>query len=156
MNSIFKESFEDFINLTSYEYKTNNSPKIRDIDVEEYIIVRISNEDCKVLYLYSGASLMIPGIWLDMFSSFNIYTGDKILSLDINDLDNIDRLGCLFTRLTYYLAKGISSINGEEFLSLLGDIYEIRTKEFREWCKFKFKIDLDPLEYLTLDNRIYI
>ena len=60
------------------------------------------------------------------------------------------------TKFVCYLEPNLSSINGDELLDVLGNISVIGTKDFRDWVLNDFNLDLDPLEYRSLNKNIDI
>lgn len=136
------------------------SDKIKDIPISEYIIARKCFSGCKIIYLHNGSTVFIPWKWIDIFSSLNVHSGDRISyireNIDTEDLGLIDKIILLFSRLVYFLDRGLSGISSEEFLTVLGDISSTGTKVFRDWCSENFEIKLDPLEYTSIDKSLEI
>lgn len=139
---------------------TSRPNRLKDIKISDYIIARLFPNGCKIIYLFNGSSLFIPWSWLDLFTTFNMHSGDKIYHLsklnDLENLDNIDKILLLFSKLSYSIDSNLSRINGDEFLEILGEIGTTGTHVFRDWCKDEFKINLDPLEYVSLDKNLEI
>ena len=90
------------------------------------------------------------------------YTKLKLISIlienlvNLEDLSNIEQVILLFSKLSYFLDRNLSRINGEDFLEVLGEIGTTGTRVFRDWCNNEFKIELDPLEYISLDKNFEI
>ena len=153
-----KDIFYEYINL-SYCPGTRFN-KLKDLKISEYIIARLFSNGCRIIYLFNGSSIFIPWRWLDLFSSFNTHSGDKISYIEnlvnLEDLSNIEQVILLFSKLSYFLDRNLSRINGEDFLEVLGEIGTTGTRVFRDWCNNEFKIELDPLEYISLDKNFEI
>lgn len=151
----FREVFEDFIELVykTNKFSINRNNTLTDFDLADYIILRVCDKDYKILYLYSGSSLVIPMEWIDLFTKFNSYSGVRFLSeYSDNDFDDksIEKLGYLFTLLCSILSDRRLCDRNCEILGILGDICYITTKDFREWCNTQFEIELSPLIYNDL------
>lgn len=156
MNSVFKETFNEFMNLSYTKKKDNTVDFLKDIDIDDYIIARLSNKGCDIIYLYNGSILKISNDWINLFSSFNTYSGDKLEFFKNDQKDNIDKLGYLFTKFLIYIDSRLSIVSGGEFLSTLGEIYSTKTIDFINWTKENYKIDLDPIEFITLNDKYKI
>lgn len=153
-----KDLFCEYVNL-SYCPGTRFN-RLKDIKISEYIIARLFSNGCRIIYLFNGSSIFIPWKWLDLFSSLNTHSGDKISyierTVNLEDLNKIERIILLFSKLSYLLDRSLSKIDGEDFLEVLSEIGTTGTCVFRDWCNNEFKIELDPLEYISLDKNFEI
>lgn len=157
----FKEVFTEFYKLDyTREYKSKRvvvSKGLSDHKVLDYVILRVMPTENVIYYLYNGSSIHIPEKWIDLFSSFNTHSGFRVFECYDSDVDGIiSRLGFLMTDLVCHLDRSLSVIEGEKLLEILGEISVIGTKEFREWCLEEFGLELDPLEYRSLDENLNI
>lgn len=157
-DSYFKEVFEEFFKL-SYTLKNNplRNKIFSDHKIIEYVILRVTPTGDYIHYLYNGSSIFIPWEWIDLFSSFNIHSGFRILECYDEDVDgSLSRFGYLMVKLISHLDQRLSSIDGENLLNILGELSVIGTKEFREWYSMEFGMNLDSFEYRSLDENLNI
>lgn len=154
MNTEFRELFKEFMELSYYPGKREKG--LRDIDVMDYVIARVTEEGCRIIYIYSGASVLIPWGWIDLFSALNVHSGNRILNIGNPENDDITEFGILFTTFVIYLDKQLSGVNGSELLDILGDISDMGTSKFREWLKSEFSLTLEPLIYTSPEQNITI
>lgn len=156
----FKDIFKDFYEL----YYKETGPSIREdlrdyrLSPSDYIILRRQAGGDYIYMLCSGTSIYIPFLWVDIFSSLNTYDGDKVLkgigmwTID----DKVSGVIFLMTHLIH-LVDALGSRNfGGDVIDTFNKICQIGTKEFRDWVKEGFGIDLPPLEYRSLDEFIEI
>ena len=119
-----KDLFCEYVNL-SYCPGTRFN-RLKDIKISEYIIARLFSNGCRIIYLFNGSSIFIPWKWLDLFSSLNTHSGDKISyierTVNLEDLNKIERIILLFSKLSYLLDRSLSKIDGEDFLEVLSEI----------------------------------
>lgn len=126
---------------------------ISDMKIKEGIIARKTENGVKVLYLTNGNSLFVPKEWIDLFSQLNAHSGEKILY--VNSLPENDKIGTLiylFLRLVMF----IDAEKGEKILSILSDICELGTQEFRNKLEEEYEVSLRPLEFRSLDTNLKI
>lgn len=146
--------FQEFMKLS---YVPSKHFPIKDIRVDNYIICRCDISNYIIQYLYNGSSFVIPRKWGDIFSSFNVYLGDRVNYLRETEKDNkIEQVIKGMTNLFIRLDRSFKDIPGQEVLDILGDLSLINTDDFRVWCKDELNIELDPLEYISISNNIKI
>lgn len=154
MKTTIIDIFKEFIEL-SYTPSKHYSP--RDIKVDSYIICRCSSSNYTIHYLYNGSSFIIPRNWGDIFSSFNVYLGDRINYVnDEKDLDKVGQVIRLMTKLFIRFDRSFKDIPGQEVLDILGELSLISTDYFRVWCKDALRIELEPLEFISIGNNVKI
>lgn len=140
-----KELFTEFINFRwgdRSEAGINTEVPTKDIILGELTIARLNNKGCTIHYLSNGNSVCIPQIWIDIFTSFNVYSGAQVIHIG-KGLDRVDNV-------IYYMLLLVVSLDlkrGDEFLEILGKLSEIKTIDFREWVEEKFNINLRPIQF---------
>ena len=145
--------FKEFIELS---YTPSKHHSQGDIKVDSFIICRCSSSSYTIQYLYNGSSFRIPRLWGDIFSSFNIYLGDRVNYLDTECDSVVDKVIKLMTNLFIRLDRSFINTPGQEVLDILGELSLISTDIFRVWCKDELKIELEPLEFISIGNNIKI
>ena len=60
------------------------------------------------------------------------------------------------TNLFIRLDRSFINTPGQEVLDILGELSLISTDIFRVWCKDELKIELEPLEFISIGNNIKI
>lgn len=161
-DSIFEDIFEEFYRLSYSLCPTKKSYlKFNDYLVTDYIILRVNTSGYNILYLYTGSSVFIPWKLIDVFTSLDIHSGDKLINSYINCKETIEnesliRFGYLMINLVHYLNGRCSIIDGDKLLETLGEISVIGTKKFRDWYFLKYGEELSPIIYNSLDERIEI
>lgn len=113
----------------------------------------------EVLYLYCGASFSIPDPWGNIFSAFNVYLGDRINYLGIEDFDelgDIEKTVYLMTKLFILLDRNLNNNSGQELLNILGKLSDIDTESFRLWMLEKYELRIEALEFNTINGNIKI
>ncbi len=154
----FKRIFSEFYRLYYSDIKDKKIIlNFNDSLVSDYILYRVTEFGHYIIYLYNGTSIYIPPKWIYLFSALNCHSGDEILYHSVNyEDDKFNNFGYLMTKFVCYLEPNLSSINGDELLDVLGNISVIGTKDFRDWVFNDFSLDLDPLEYRSLNKNIDI
>ena len=149
---MIKELFIEFLSLGYYK-KGIKQNYLRDINLGNYIIARLSDLGCSVLYLTSGNRFDISWRWLDLFNSFNIFCGERIRVKNITidkDCDNVDQIIYYFTQLV----DNLNNKNGELVLDLLSNIVVTKTSDFRKWYLKKTNEILEPIEFSSLNKKM--
>lgn len=159
-NITFREIFSDFINL-SYSPSNKVVKSIKDINLRELTIARISSNGCTIHFLCSGESFYIPWKWIDIFTSFDVDYGGMMLAIErsINeDSDYLDRFGCYFNKFLKTLLNIPSSrvLNSQLLFELLFKIADLKTNKFIVWCKENFSLDLPNFEMITINGSINV
>ncbi len=144
---MIKELFEEFMEL-SYS-PGDRQRNLTDNIIQEFILCRLSYSSLQVIFLHSGSYIEIPWKWLDVFSSFNTLFGHRVLCENVTESsDNIEKIILLFLDLlSSYAARRY-----QLFLSVLYKIGEIKTADFREWCKEEFGEDFEPITVISVDS----
>lgn len=151
--------FNEFISLSYNSLAKINTRLEKDIPVSEYIIARYKKTGVEVLYLYCGASFSIPDPWGNIFSAFNVYLGDRINYLGIEDFDeleDIEKTVYLMTKLFILLDRNLNNNSGQELLNILGKLSDIDTESFRLWMLEKYELRIEALEFNTINGNIKI
>ena len=151
--------FNEFISLSYNSMAKINMRLEKDIPVSEYIIARYKKTGVEVLYLYCGASFSIPDPWGNIFSAFNVYLGDRINYLEIEDFDklgDIEKTVYLMTKLFILLDRSLNNNLGQELLNILGKLSDIDTESFRLWMLEKYELRIEALEFNTINGNIKI
>jgi len=134
-------------NFLSLDYSKGKSPtRLKDIVISrnEYIILREKPTRSILYYLSKGNSLSISWDWIDLIDSLYVYSGAFILEEDPDTLiDNLDKFTYLFVKTH----SNLKQKNLEEFLLNLGDLCDIGTTKFRDFCKKDFNLNLEPFEF---------
>lgn len=148
---IQKDLFSEFLTLRWEKENKNINIHTRDLVLADYIIARLNNSGCTIHYLTNGNRVIIPKPWLDIFSALSVYTGARIIHIKDTG-DEIDNLIYYMLLVIVYLDLG----RGEDLLKVLGKICEVKTTKFREWLKDSHNIELEPLQFISVDNTISI
>ena len=148
---------DKFIEYMSLSYTKKDHPSVlRDIPIDDVTIVRLDWRGCRVLYLYSGSTLLIPECLIDIFSGFYKYSGRELNFSYPDSVENLDpeeQFIYYMTELQTYLFSGFSKIGKTEFFDTLYKICELGTPKFIEWCKKEWpKLDLKPIEFLSFEK----
>lgn len=160
----FKEIFKEFYELSyTRDSQSPCSSPLRDsvVSSTNYILLRQrSDQGASIHWLLEGSSVIIPSLWINIFSSLNIHSGDKILRHKFitseEKYSGIGGLGYQMLSLMICLDRSLSSVEGSLLLEIIQTIYAIGTKEFREWTREEYKLDLPSIEYRTLEEIIDI
>lgn len=162
----FKEIFREFYELSfsrDHLHTTRESFLLRDsvVSSTNYILLRQrSDQGASIHWLLEGSSVIIPTIWIDIFSSLNTHSGDKILRHKFmtseEKYSGIGGLGYQMLSFIICIDRSLSSVEGSLLLEIIQTIYLIGTKEFREWVRKDFKLDLPSIEYRTLEEIVDI
>lgn len=149
--------FTEFMKL-SYVSSTKPRNSFEDLKIDEYIICRRQGDKVSIIYLHNGARFIIPSGWADIFSSFNVFLGSRLNYIGLLDEENSDSevIIYLMTKLFINLEKKLINTDIDEVLDILGELGIRNTDKFREWCKTEFNIDLEPLEFISLNGNIKI
>ena len=154
MKTTLTEIFKEFLELS---YSPSKTILEKDVQVDNYIICRYCNSGYKIIYLYNGSCFYIPNDWRDIFSSFNVYVGNRLDYLTPSEKNNeAESIIYLMTELSMYLDRSMSGISGQKVLDILGELSLIGTWNFREWCKKETNIELGPLVFESLGNNLKI
>lgn len=157
MISEIKTLFNEFISL-SETWNNCINPRQEDIPVTDFTIVRYSEESITIHFLYNGSSLVFPRVWGNIFSSFNVYLGDRIdyINTDLNSLDIVDKTILILTKIFIVLDKKLNNTQGVDLLNLLGELCDLRTDIFSEWIEKEHNLRLNPIKLFTINSTIQI
>lgn len=158
MISDIKRLFNEFISLSDKTWDGNINVKNEDIPIADFTIVRYSEESITIHFLYNGSSLVFPRIWGNIFSSFNVYLGDRIdyINTDLNSLDIVDKTILILTKIFIILDKKLNNIRGVDLLNLLGELCDLRTDIFSDWIEKEHNLSLNPIKLFTINSTIQI
>ena len=141
--------FTEFMALY-YQDSGIKPSSLKDIPIQSGVIARYTEIGCTIYYLTTGNYIRIPWKFVDLFSSLDTYSGNRILSIEPQD--DIERFIKLFTKFINIL----NSYKGDYIIPLLSDILDIGTSNFREWYKNKFNKNLEPVEFFSPDKNLEI
>jgi hypothetical protein len=154
MNATLLDIFKEFLQLS---YIPSKKLIEKDVQIDDYIICRYTNSGYKFIYLYNGSCFKIPREWRDIFSSFNVYVGNRLDYLVFSEENNkVESVIYLMTELSMYLDRSMNGISGQKVLDNLGELSLISTDNFRDWCKKETNIDLGPLVFESLGSNLKI
>lgn len=139
-----QQSLKEYLYL---EFTDKPRTKLQRYDkiLKPLILLRESCLGDTIHYLYNGSSLFIPWKWINIFSGFSVYSGDKVIYGEEGFIKN----NVLFQT---YLCRG----DGEKALTVLSEICDTGTSEFREWIKTDIGIELDPFIFRSIDKELEI
>ena len=147
--------FEDFMALGYIEGNNPWKTKVKDISLGNLIVLRQGRRGISVNYLYDGSRLLIPFAWHDLWQSFYVHSGNRILfqneenALQEDSLPYVERMILLNTKFQQLLAiKG----PGKDILDILGDICTLGTGEFRK----TYNLKIEPFKYTSLRMELKI
>lgn len=153
------EVFSEFISLSYNSSAKINTRLEKDIPISEYIIARYKKTGVEFHYLYCGASFSIPDPWGNIFSAFNVYLGDRVNYLGVEnfkELGDIEKTIYLMTKLFIFLDRSLNNNSGQELLNILGKLSDIDTGSFRLWMLEKYELRIEALEFNTVNGNIKI
>ncbi len=151
-----KSVFTEFMKL-SYVPSQNKQHYLRDLKIDNYILCRYEETKVSIIYLHTGSMFIIPEPWADIFSSFNVFLGDRLNYLkQAEEVDDIEVMIYIMTSLSVCLDSRLHNIPGQEVLDLLGELSLRSTDSFRDWCKEEFGISLEPMEFISLGYNMKI
>lgn len=142
--------FTEFMSLY-YQDSGVKSSSLKDITIQSGVIARYSETGCTIYYLTTGNYIRIPWKFMDLFSSLNTYSGDRILR-SLEPQTDLERFIYLFTKFVGSLNNSL----GDSIISVLSDIIDLGTGNFREWYKNKFNKTLEPVEFFGPDKNFEI
>lgn len=140
--------FSEYMNLS---YSPSKYSLCKDIKLGNYIFCRRRPNKTSIIYLHTGAKFIIPDIWRDIFSGFNVYIGPRLNFIKLGeDTDSIEIIIYLMTSLFMYLDRDLNNNPGQDVLDILGELSLRSTEDFRVWCENNLKINLEPLEFISM------
>lgn len=145
-----RELFLEFLAL-SWSGHGERMRGLEDIVLGDYIIARLLDSGIIVIWLANGNRIKIPWEWVDLFTSFNVIYGERVLwKKDIAKYDNVEKIIYKMTLLVNQINWGRKA----EFLENLADICSLGTKDFIEFFRVESGETLRPLEFRTASNTI--
>ena len=103
------------------DYKPKERPtKLKDYNLDDYILLRVNSSGHTIFYLSKGAYLWIPWSWIDIFTNFEILYGNEVIEGE----EYFEKLIYLFTNLLSIRISSLSKVDGKLYLDILGDIAE--------------------------------
>ena len=150
---MIKDIFKDFIAI-GYTPKKRSHFLHDTLSCPYYILIRQTELNCKIIYLYSGTSITISSNWIDIFTQFYNHSGSKVeFEQHEYDLDSVDKFIYYFTKFQVFLSKDLSEISVEDFLETILKFSEIGTEKFISWEKEEdLGLDLEQFEFSSLDK----
>ena len=141
-----------FIEFMSLYYQNSGikPSSLKDISIQSGVIARLTKIGCTIYYLTTGNYIRIPWEFIDLFSSLNTYSGNRILSIEPKNY---------VEKFIHLFIKFINLLNNQEGYTLvpvLSEIVSIKTNTFREWYKNKFNKNLEPIEFFSPDKNFEI
>lgn len=144
--------FEEFMTL-NYDVPGEWGKTIRDVSLKEYTIARYDDDSYTIHFLLNGVSIKIDWRWLDLFSSLNVISGSRIISLaNEGELDEIEEFINLFLQFQIQLDRR----NGDNMLNLLSDICRVKTDKFRDFLQDRYKKVLKPIIFKSIEKVVEI
>lgn len=140
----------EFINL-SYNHKNKISLKEGDVDLGNYVLLRMTKSSWSINFLTSGSSLDIPMSYINFFSELDVYHRGNIFNSCIIQSKS--------EKFTYHMLWFIHLIQSKEYveaISHLDKATRIGTKEFRDYLKQNFGVDFGEIFYSSLNNSVYL
>lgn len=161
MTSRVKNIFKEFYELSYKDSPVTTTVLLKDscISSIDNIILRRQSSGNLICSLLNGTSIFIPIVWVNMFSSLNVYCGDRIFWGETKTLDTGDKVDKLCFLMTYllYLLDSLGTRDFEkDILDTIERIGAVGTEDFRHWLKDKYDLDFPCLEYRSLDGIIEI
>ena len=134
--------FTEFMSL--YYKESGEKPNyLKDIPISSGVIARKTELGCTIYYLTTGSYIRIPWEFMDLFSSFNTYSGDRVINLKSDN--QIEEFIQQFVRFICYLEYQ----NSDMIIQTFNNILDLRTSDFREWYKNKFNKKLRAIEFFS-------
>lgn len=123
---------------------------LKDLVLGDYEILRTEYLGSTVCYISSGSSLFIPFLYIDIFSQFQ---EDRLTDTREDYFEDfLYQASCL----GYYYVNRFSKVDGENFLDHLCNMCILGTEEFRKFMKDRYRMDLEPFEYRSLEREFQI
>lgn len=145
--------FRDYMELN---YKKGKKPvRLHDSKISDLVISRTSGRGCTIHYLYSGASLLIPWEWIDLFGGLYVHSGDRILRGGCEN-NYYDVIILLLTKLQIWIGQTLSTIDGDKFLDTVADISMLGTTKFRKYLIDNYNTEFTPFKFVSLEKVIDI
>ena len=140
--------FEETFYLGFEDLNLNRELKPKDILFSELIFLRITKDKLIFHYLNSSDQILIPGVYLNLFTGMDRLLGDELKEPKTN-LEKFLFLGSRLSRMIY----GGDKTNIE---MLLSDIVKIGSKDLRKLLKEKFNYQIEPWTLRNITNTIEI
>ena len=140
--------FEETFYLGFEDLNLNRELKPKDILFSELIFLRITKDKLIFHYLNSSDQILIPGVYLILFTGMDRLLGDELKKPKTN-LEKFLFLGSRLSRMIY----GGDKTNIE---MLLSNTVKIGTKDLRKLLKEKFNYILEPWTLRNITNTIEI
>ena len=140
--------FEETFYLGFEDLNLNRELKPRDILFSELIFLRITKDKLIFHYLNSSDQILIPGVYLNLFTVMDRLLGDELKEPKTN-LEKFLFLGSKLSRMIY----GGDKTNIE---MLLSNTVKIGSKDLRKLLKEKFNYQIEPWTLRNITNTIEI
>ena len=140
--------FEETFYLGFEDLNLNRELKPRDILFSELIFLRITKDKLIFHYLNSSDQILIPRVYLNLFTGMDRLLGDELKEPKTN-LEKFLFLGSRLSRMIY----GGDKTNIE---MLLSDMVKIGSKDLRKLLKEKFNYQIEPWTLRNITNTIEI
>lgn len=139
--------FEETFYLCYEDLGLSKKLKPKDILLDDFIFLRISESKLTFHYLNSSDQIIIPGVYLNLFMSIDRLLGDELLRPETT-LENFLCNGVKFSRMIYGATGNIRKI--------LSTSVSLGTKDLRVLLKTKFDYTLEPWTLRNITNSIEI
>lgn len=140
--------FEETFYLGFEDLNLNQVLKPKDILFSDLIFLRITQDKLIFHYLNSSDQILIPGVYLNLFTGMDRLLGDE-LKKPKTGFEKFLFLGSRLSRMIYGGDKKNIEI-------LLSDIVKIGSKDLRKLLKEKFDYILEPWTLRNITNTIEI
>lgn len=145
---LITKRFEETFYLGFEDLGLSKELKEGDILFSSLIFLRVTPGKLTFHYLNSSDQIIIPGVYLNLFTRMDRLLGDELKQ----PKTNFEKFLFLGTRLSRMIHGG----NKENIENLLSDIVKIGTKDIRKLLKEKFDYRIEPWTLRNITNTIEI
>lgn len=147
-----QELFSDFIILSAYRNTDKVRQNLVDTDLGSGLIARLYEGSITVIGLTNGTRIQIPQNMVNVFTKFCEKYASSVLA--INKIKKGDKISKFIILMVRFLTSLNNKLPGIE--TTLGEICENGSKEFRDWCKSEFELEIRPISFSSIDNNLYL
>lgn len=140
--------FEETFYLGFEDLDIERKLKPQDILFSNLIFLRITSDKLTFHYLNSSDQILIPGIYLNLFTGMDRLLGDE-LKYPKTDFEKFLFLGSRLSRMIWGGDK-------ENIEKLLSEIVRLGTKDIRGLLREKFGYKIEPWTLRNITNTIEI
>ena len=150
---MIKDLFKEFLMLNYEDILKNRNIPLKDINVDTLFILRNFQGGIKLLYLWKGDYILIPRSWVNLFSLFNVWVGNRID--DQVPENNIEEAIIILKDIVSLV--DYSNIEKSFLLNHITKLFETRIEELREFInEINKDIRLGLIEYESLNKVLYL